>query len=135
MARTRLYSIISIACLAGFAWIMYLHTYSHSSPGPGICMIKRITSIPCPSCGTSRSVLLIMNGDYVAALKMNPFGFLISLIILISPVWIFMDMMTKRNSFLLFYKTVETFIRIKWVAILMIGLVAANWIWNIMKGL
>jgi len=78
---------------------------------------------------------MIMEGNYFDALKMNPLGFIISCILLVCPVWIFADVMMRRNSFLLFYQTIESFIRIKWVTILMIGLVAINWIWNIMKGI
>jgi hypothetical protein len=135
MARSRLYSLVAIACLAGYVWLIYLHTYVGTSKQPTICMIKSITSVPCPSCGTSRSVIMIMEGNYFDALKMNPLGFIISCILLVCPVWIFADVMMRRNSFLLFYQTIESFIRIKWVTILMIGLVAINWIWNIMKGI
>jgi hypothetical protein len=135
MPRSRLYSLVAIACLAGYVWLIYLHTYVGTSKQPTICMIKSITSVPCPSCGTSRSVIMIMEGNYFDALKMNPLGFIISCILLVCPVWIFADVMMRRNSFLLFYQTIESFIRIKWVTILMIGLVAINWIWNIMKGI
>jgi len=135
MARTRLYSIIAIACLAGYAWIMYLYAHPHSAHGPDVCMIKNITSIPCPSCGSSRSVMMILDGNYWAALNINPFGFVITLIMLVSPIWMLADVISKRNSLLHFYRAVESFFRIKWISILMISLIAANWIWNIRKGL
>lgn len=135
MARTRLYSIIVIASLAGFAWITYLHTREFTNNEPTVCMIKSITSFPCPSCGSSRSVMLIMEGNYFAALKINPLGFFISFMLLVCPVWILVDTVMKRSSFLRFYQTMESLIRIKWVTIIMVALFAANWIWNIMKGI
>ncbi len=135
MARSRLYSIIAIASLAGFAWISYLHTREFNTNEPSVCMIKSLTSIPCPSCGTSRSVMLIMDGHYLAAVKINPLGFLISFMLMVCPVWVLVDVVMKRSSFLQFYHTAESIIRIKWVTIMMITLVAANWIWNIMKGI
>jgi len=135
MARSRLYSIIVIASLAGFAWITYLHTREYRDNEPTLCMIKNITSIPCPSCGSSRSVMLIMDGNYLAALKTNPLGFLISFLLLVCPAWVLVDMVMKRSSFLRFYHAMESVLRIKWVTILMITFVAANWIWNIMKGI
>ena len=135
MVRSRLYSIIIIASLAGFVWITYLHIQGFNNSQPSVCMIKSTTGIPCPSCGTSRSVMLIMEGNYLGALKINPMGFLISFMLLVCPVWVFVDVVMKRSSFLRFYHTMESIIRIKWVTILMITLVAANWIWNIMKGI
>ena len=135
MVRSRLYSIIIIASLAGFAWITYLHIQGFNNCQPSVCMIKSITGIPCPSCGTSRSVMLIMEGNYLGALKINPLGFLISFLLLVCPVWVLVDTVMKRSSFLRFYHTMESIIRIKWVTILMITLVTANWIWNIMKGI
>lgn len=135
MARTRLYSIIVLASLAGYVWIAYLHAHGCNAHEPGACMIKSMTSIPCPSCGSSRSVMLILDGSFLAALRMNPFGFLISILLLVCPPWIIADVILKRNSFFHFYHTLEAFIRIKWVSIMMIILIAANWIWNIMKGI
>ncbi|HEX5112264.1 MAG TPA: hypothetical protein VFV79_05425, partial [Saprospiraceae bacterium] len=61
--------------------------------------------------------------------------FLISFMLLVCPGWVLVDTVMQRSSFLRFYHTMESFIRIKWVTILMITLVAANWIWNIMKGI
>ena len=135
MVRSRLYSIIVIAGLAGFAWITYLHTREFNNNEPTVCMIKSITSFPCPSCGSSRSVMQIMEGNYFAAFKINPLGFLISFMLLVCPVWVLVDIVMKRSSFLRFYHAMESVIRIKWVTITMIVLVAANWIWNIMKGI
>jgi len=135
MARSRLYSLIAVACLAGYVWLIYLHTYVGTSKQPTICMIKSITSVPCPSCGTSRAVILIMEGDYIEALKMNPLGFIISCILLVCPLWILADLMMRGNSFLHFYHAMESFLRIRWVALMMITLVITNWIWNIMKGI
>ena len=135
MVRSRLYSIIVIAGLAGFAWITYLHNREFNSNEPSVCMIKSLTSIPCPSCGSSRSVMQIMEGNYFAAFKINPLGFLISFMLLVCPVWVLVDIVMKRSSFLRFYHAMESVIRIKWVTITMIVLVAANWIWNIMKGI
>jgi len=79
--------------------------------------------------------MMIMDGNYLTALKINPLGFLISIMLLVCPVWVLVDVVMKRSSFLRFYHTIESIIRIKWVSIMMITLIATNWIWNIMKGI
>lgn len=36
------------------------------------CVFKGITGIPCPTCGTTRSMLYLSQGDFATALAMNP---------------------------------------------------------------
>ena len=66
---------------------------------------------------------------------MNPFGIIVVLLMIIAPLWILYDVIDKKNSFLFFYKKAEEIIRIKWISIVLIGLVLLNWIWNIYKKL
>lgn len=50
------------------------------------CMSKQVFGIECPGCGLQRSVLLLFQGEFVAAFKMYPaiypiillFGFLVA---------------------------------------------------------
>jgi hypothetical protein len=43
--------------------------------GPLLCPFRRLTGLPCPFCGLTRSWVYLMHGDWVAALKANPFGY------------------------------------------------------------
>lgn len=133
MPRTRLYSLILIACFAGYAWLGYLQYKDHRHQETSVCLIKELTSVPCPSCGSSRAVLSIMDGDFIGALHWNPFGYILTLIMLISPVWIIRDLILHKNSFYGFYQKIESLLRVKWVAVLLISVVIVNWIWNITK--
>jgi hypothetical protein len=36
------------------------------------CVFKAMTSIPCPTCGATRSLMHLAHGDIVAAFRMNP---------------------------------------------------------------
>ena len=42
---------------------------AHMLPG---CVFKGLTSIPCTTCGATRSLLLLVNGEWAASLSMNP---------------------------------------------------------------
>ena len=37
------------------------------------CLFKKITGIPCPSCGVTRTLLLLGHGDFASAFTVSPF--------------------------------------------------------------
>jgi hypothetical protein len=100
-----------------------------------ICIIKHVTNIPCPSCGSTRSVLSLLQGNFIDAIYLNPIGLLLVIIMIIAPIWIFYDIITKKESFLNSYKKLEFLLQQKKIAIPSILLILSNWIWNISKGL
>lgn len=137
MSRNRLYSTILVACVGGFIWLwmQYPPDLSSSARESGACLVKNITGVPCPSCGTTRSVFELLDGNILTSIQWNPMGILVLLIMVISPFWILSDFLFKRESFLRFYGQAEKQLQSKWFAIPAIGLVIANWGWNILKGL
>jgi hypothetical protein len=137
MRRRTLYGVLLAACTAGLTWtgllIQQPHLVHDELATP--CLIRQVTHIPCPSCGSSRAVLAILQGDVMQSLYWNPFGLIILSIMLIGPLWVGYDLLTKKDSFFNAYQKAERFLRIKWVAIAVIMLVLTNWIWNISKGI
>lgn len=136
MVRNKLYVLVSTACAAGYIWLFLNYQRSVSdSIEPGVCMFKRLTGIPCPSCGSTRSVLSLLKGDFIGALISNPFGLIILSILILAPLWILYDIVLQKDSLLQVYNRTEIFLRRKWIALPLILLVILNWIWNIYKGL
>jgi hypothetical protein len=45
------------------------------STGPSLCLFRNITGLPCPFCGSTRSVGHILQGEFSAALFSNPLGY------------------------------------------------------------
>ncbi len=41
-------------------------------PGPPLCTFRRVTDLPCPSCGATRATLAVVRGHPVEALGFNP---------------------------------------------------------------
>jgi hypothetical protein len=39
-----------------------------------LCALKAFTSIPCPSCGITRSIVEVCHGDVAGALRFHPLG-------------------------------------------------------------
>lgn len=134
MKRNRLYVLILIACFVGISYYLFHFFYSDSSL-PGVCLIKKVTGYPCPSCGTTRAILLLSEGKILESIQMNPFGVLVFALMLLLPFWIGIDLIRKKETFYQFYLKTEKIIRLPWVAILLILLVVLNWIWNLYKHL
>ena len=136
ISRTKLYTILFLSCVAGYIWLFFNLTRPLSEGKTvGLCLFKHTTNIPCPSCGTTRATLSLVHGDILNSLYINPFGVIIAAIMFITPFWIFVDVVTRKDTSLEFYKKTELILKKRGIAITVILLVAANWIWNITKGL
>ena len=137
MSRNRLYTIVLLACMGGSIWLWIQNSQNVLTRAgeTGTCLIKTITGVQCPSCGTTRSVFELLDGHLINSLQWNPMGIIVLLIMVSSPIWILIDLLFKKESFLRFYGRAENHLKSKWIAIPAIGLVIINWIWNICKGL
>lgn len=137
MTKNKLYILILIACFIGYSWLLFLKlaTIKNSGLDLTVCIFKRVTSFPCPSCGTTRAVSFLFNGEIVKSLFLNPFGILVAGIMIVSPVWIISDLIAKKKSYYDFYLKTEKLIQKKEIFIPLIILVILNWIWNIYKHL
>jgi hypothetical protein len=100
-----------------------------------VCLIKHVTNIPCPSCGSTRSVMSLTKGDFIGALNVNPMGYIVALIMLMAPIWIVVDLIMRNNTLFNTYQKMETLLKRPTYAIPLALLVIINWIWNIAKGL
>ena len=137
MSRSRLYTVVMLACAVGstWLWIQSASLLPALTGDNSTCLIKSISGVPCPSCGTTRSILELLDGHFITSLQWNPMGIIVLLIMVTSPIWILIDLLFKKESFLRFYGRAENQLKSKWIAIPAIGLVVINWIWNICKGL
>ena len=132
MSKNKLYSLLLIACSAGFIYLLYQLYYPESNTY-SVCIIKNISGFPCPSCGATRAVQLLFKGDFMGSIFMNPFGIIISAILTLLPFWIVIDLILKKETFYTFYNKMECLLKQKKIAIPLIILVLLNLIWNINK--
>jgi hypothetical protein len=136
MKKKNLYIFITSLSLVGYAWLAWnIFENTRNDAMPTICMFKAITHLPCPSCGTTRSLILLARGEVWNAIMINPFGLILALALVIIPLWIFIDILRKRDSFFRSYISAEKLLTQKmWLAIPAITIVLINWFWNIVKG-
>lgn len=128
----RLYFILLAASTAGLLWLLYSMVVPQQTLDA--CIIKSVTGIPCPSCGTTRAVSALVKGDFVGSLLLNPFGLIVLSAFLIVPLWIVYDFVFRKVSFFEFYTRTERILKKRYVGIPLAILVFFNWIWNIYKG-
>lgn len=136
LQRNRYYLFAAGLLLLGYGWMLYLKM-SHnnkalSSVGP--CIFKQTTGIPCPSCGSSRSVLAITHGQFTEAFLWNPLGYMIAAVLLILPFVILYDLVYQQKVLINSYERIENLFRKRVILFSAITLIIANWIWNIYKG-
>jgi len=132
--KDRTYFLLTGLFILGYCWLA-LAMFRGVDSKFTVCPIKNISGYPCPSCGSTRSVLMLMEGNLTSAINANPFGIIIFLVLMIGPIWLIFDYGFKKESLWKFYQDAEAFIRKKRVAIFLIVLVLANWIWNLNKGI
>jgi hypothetical protein len=136
MSRNKLYSLLAISCLAGYTWLgINYWGFKSADSTIEMCIIKQATGIPCPSCGSTRSVEALLHGNVLEALKWNPLGFLLFVLLIILPIWIVFDVIGSKKSLHGFFKKSEKFLNKRLIAVIAVLLLLANWIWNIEKGL
>lgn len=100
-----------------------------------VCLFKRATGFACPSCGSTRALLSILNGDFTEAFFLNPLGYVGLFIMIIVPAMFALDRFRKSELTVSIFSKAEVIVRQPCLAIPFVALITLNWAWNIYKGL
>lgn len=131
--RNRFYTFLLVACAVGFAWLA-LHFVQNVNTQMQFCLIKATTGFPCPACGTTRAVAALIRGQWVEGIALNPFGVPVLLIMVVAPLWVVVDVLRATDSLFRTFRALEGKLSSWGIALPLLGLVLANWIWNYYKG-
>lgn len=93
-----------------------------------LCMFKRITGMPCATCGSTRAVIALAQGDPLRAFMLNP---LVMSLLFAVPAWLVVRWRRSRTSaearpWSGSQRTVA--------CIAFLALFAANWVYVIWRG-
>jgi hypothetical protein len=133
------YILIILFSFIGYIWIysnsnLSSMTATTSNRYSG-CLIKYTTGIPCPSCGTTRSLISLIHFDIVGSILTNPIGIFAAFALIYIPIVSIIDFISKNiycyKSYLLLEKTLKY--KIVWIPLSI--LLVINWIWNYYKDL
>ena len=95
------------------------------------CLFKSLTGVPCPGCGTVRSLQLLLHGDVMGSVLTNPLGLLLSLLVVAAAILVLRD--ARKDDDLLYRLMHRRWPPLALVVVVLLTL--ANWLWNISKGL
>jgi hypothetical protein len=129
---------IALGLIAVFVVAAWLNPYNsdgsarrmetHRELGLPECTFKRITGLPCPSCGMTTSFALIIRGDLIHGVQANSVGVLLALFLLIVIPWCIASAVCRRT---LFVRSVE-----RWLMVIVIGLMGLMLLrWAVYLGL
>jgi len=74
--------LLLLGALVGLAAYFYVTNLLFGS----VCPSKILVGLPCPGCGLTRAALLMLGGDFIGSLRMNPilpFLFVYAILILL----------------------------------------------------
>jgi hypothetical protein len=132
----RIYFYLIAALVAGMVWLcIQFDKGGMATPEGSACLISRVSGHPCPSCGTTRSAVAILHGDFEKGIKTNPAGLLILSMMTVLIILFCIDLLYKKKMVPLAYRKAEKIISNRYVALFIIALVLSNWCWNIVKEL
>ncbi len=101
--------------------------------GITVCPFRIMTGIPCPSCGTTEAIIHITKGEILKAIATNPLVIVASIMLLVFPLWVSIDLIQKRNSFLSIYIKIEKTLKIRAIAVIAILIILTIWALNIYR--
>jgi hypothetical protein len=129
------YWLTSSAVLLGYLWLgLEYYSRKKTAGGYSLCLVKNITGYPCPSCGSTRSVFELIQGNWQEAAVLNPLGYIMLIVLILIPFWLLYDLSFKKPTLFAEYQRAENTIKQRWIAFPLIALVLANWVWNVIKG-
>jgi hypothetical protein len=137
MKKETLYKFILGISLIGYGWIAWNAGAVHGLHSTQtVCLMKIITGIPCPSCGTTRSITTLLAGNILDSVWVNPVGIIAVSVLIIFPIWVVTDYFRKSESFFRWYISAERKLsNRRWIYVASAIAVTVNWWWNITKGL
>ncbi|MGB0917720.1 MAG: DUF2752 domain-containing protein [Flavobacteriales bacterium] len=118
---------------AGYAWLIW--NYTTTAGVETVCLFKQSTGFACPSCGITRSIVAILEGNLADGFMQNPLGFVAIVALASIPLLGIASLMLARNLVSELVIWFEAGIRHPRIALPLAGLITSNWVWNILKDL
>ena len=124
--RVPWWAVALLAVYLALVTVYVLVTQAQGRTAPPLCILKRLTGVPCPTCGTTRMFLAAGRGDWSAAIAANP---LVSLVTVVAAALLLLRIAFRRR---VVWINSPTDRRLCTVAIVLAVLV--NWLYLLTRG-
>lgn len=132
ISRARFYTVLLVMLAASYAWVAYNGMVrAQELQGISICIVRTVTGVPCPGCGTTRSVIHLLHGEIIPGIASNPLGLLAVAALSVLPVWIAVDLARGQASLMHVYHVLNQKLKHRSVIVVVVILVLCLWSWNI----
>lgn len=125
------YSAIIVTIIAGYFFLFNYSSTIVQPNNPTLCIFKNVTGVPCPSCGSTRATVHLLQGHFWDSILLNPLALVANILIVLSTFWMLIDIKNNKETFFPFLKK-------DWamgIKIVLLIIILSNWAWNIEKGL
>lgn len=133
MSEKKVYFLLSGIALLGYIYIV-VALNGVVNDQVSLCMFHNVTGIPCPSCGTTRGMMQLVQGHFSEAFRMNALCYVQAFFLLILPVLLIIDLIANKRTLLFAYNRAIQIINRPWIAFILGLLLLINWIYLINAG-
>jgi hypothetical protein len=110
-------------------WVAGVATWELARPASAadtpLCLFRRVTGVPCATCGSTRSVRAIARGEPLEAIALNP---LFAALLLAAVAWAVLRIGLGRRV-----RLDLTARQRGWLWALLAAAFAANWVWVVVR--
>lgn len=125
MTRQKAFILLGVYIL-GMVWITLNNIYDINIM---LCPAKILFGIPCPGCGMTRAIKLCLEGELMAAIRMNPNIILVWILLPIAPFILITQLATKQD----YIARINTFLDKKVYLFIILIAEGSIWIYNIVR--
>lgn len=134
MSSKGFYKLCTLLCLCAYSGLYY-HFYFEGQGSFTPCLSKFFFHLPCPACGTTRGIFMLLHGQPQEAFRMNPNSFLVLLALLVMTVLLLADAFSKGNRLYRLYKYVDKLLHNKYLLVPFLLIESLIWVRNIYIGI
>lgn len=100
-----------------------------------VCPSKLLYNLPCPGCGITRASILLMKGDFINAIQLNPNVILAFVYLIAYPLLTICEMVMRKDLLLPTYLYINNFLKKTPVIIIFAICEGLIWIHNYLCGI
>lgn len=125
--------LLAVSYLIVCLWLIYAN--SGGQTGIIVCPSKLFYHLPCPGCGITRATIKFLHCNVFDAILLNPNVIFSIAYLLICPIIITIELITKKEIAIYLYKRIEKCLHRKkiWIPIFIVEILI--WIHNIMMNI